>query len=562
VTLTDTLLPRRRTCTSESDYESAEDGTMLNAQQDSDDEDQAADTVGLPVRQLPARDAKNHGLDQRRAQMSLNLTHSPQWILPKSMQEAMQDPLWVDSMMEELTAIKTKNCYVLVDEVPAGAKVLGTRMVCKIKTDEFNNPCRLKSRFVIQGFSQRPGFDYNSSYAPVVSTVTLRMLLAIATIRKWKIFQFDVRTAYLNGNLDKPVYVRIPEILRPLIERIERKQNISMLWAVLKGLYGLKNAARIWNKHFSAILRKFGLQQAHYDPCLFYGKRKGYFIFVLIHVDDGINFTNSKEFYDELLAHLKAEQIQISAAGDVSKVLGLEVHYDYDNQTLSLSQSHYINDKVIEFGLEDARVKASPSFPPLSRPSSPHQGSQYPHLVGSLQYAASQTRPDISYSVGALARFNVSNNTTHWTAATNVLRYLKGTANIGIVYDGKDCEIELEVYVDSDHGTDAVDRKSISGYLIKMAGGPIAWSSSKQTCVTFSSAEAELVALSQASRTVTWLTKLLREIGLPLKTPVVIREDNESTLAVAHSEGVNQRSKHIDINMFNTGRLKPSVIQK
>jgi hypothetical protein len=523
---------------------SDEDFLSVNSELDS-----AADE-DITLRAQPSRSAKTRGIAQRQAILSIGVPRAPDWNLPRNSSDAMAKPGWAESMLEELQAIHDKGCYRMVDTIPVGQKALGTRMIFKIKFNEFNEPYRLKSRLVAQGFRQHPGFDFDSTYAPVVSTIALRALLAITTIKKWRIYQFDVNTAYLNGHLDRPVYVKLPEELRPLLEKIHGTRDISLSWCLLKGLYGLKQAARIWYKTFTDILRKFGLQQSHYEPCLFFGTRGNQQIFLLIHVDDGINFTNSKELYADLISHLAASNIQVNAIGEATKIVGLEIHYNYENQTLGLGQSHYIKDKLTEFGLENATGRNVPTFPVLTLPHPPERGNLFQHLVGSLQFAASQTRPDIAFSVGALARFNTNNNTTHYVAAKGVMRYLKETQHHGLLYKGKNAKMELEVFVDSDFAGDPIDRKSVTGYVIKLAGAPIAWKSQKQTMVTTSTSEAELVALSTVSKNVTWLTLLLKEIGLPVKSPVIIHGDNQQSIGSAVANGVTPRSKHIDVKYF------------
>ena len=168
----------------------------------------------------------------------------------------------------------------------------------------------------------------------------------------------------------------------------------------------------------------------------------------------------------------------------------------------------------------------------------------YQSVVGSLMYLATCTRPDIAYAVGMLARFSSKPNQSHWTAAKRVLRYLRGTVNFGILYRG---ESGVLGYSDADWAGDADDRKSTSGYMFLIAGGPVSWKSRKQSTVALSTAEAEYVALSTAVQECMWMQRLLSELGNPPDGPTTILEDNQSSIAMAKNPQFHGRAKHIDI---------------
>ena len=168
----------------------------------------------------------------------------------------------------------------------------------------------------------------------------------------------------------------------------------------------------------------------------------------------------------------------------------------------------------------------------------------YQSVVGSLMYLATCTRPDIAYAVGMLARFASKPNRSHWTAAKRVLRYLRGTDNLGILYKG---ESEIQGYSDADWVGDTDDRKSTSGYFFLIAKGPVSWKSRKQSTVALSTAEAEYVALSAAIQECMWIQRLLSELGNPPDGPTTILEDNQSSIAMARNPQFHGRAKHINI---------------
>ena len=170
----------------------------------------------------------------------------------------------------------------------------------------------------------------------------------------------------------------------------------------------------------------------------------------------------------------------------------------------------------------------------------------YQSIVGSLLYAAIATRPDIAQAVGAVSKFSSSPTEAHLTAAKQILRYLKGTANYGIKYQKSDSG-NLIGYSDADWAGDCDDRHSTTGNLFLMAGGPVSWLSKKQAIVALSTSEAEYVAVSTATQEAVWLRRLLLDLKSPLDCPTVIMEDNQGAIAIARNPIVQTRTKHIDI---------------
>jgi hypothetical protein len=172
----------------------------------------------------------------------------------------------------------------------------------------------------------------------------------------------------------------------------------------------------------------------------------------------------------------------------------------------------------------------------------------YANLIGSLMYLAVATRPDIAYSVNKLAQYTSEPRSKHWTAIKRIFRYLKGTKHHGIVYGGSPevLDDKLNFYCDADWASDH-DRKSISGYVVTIAGGAVAWSSKKQATVAPSTPEAEYIAAAHVAKQVLWHRSLITEIGFDLITPSIIFSDNQSAISIAHHPEFHARTKHIDI---------------
>ena len=201
----------------------------------------------------------------------------------------------------------------------------------------------------------------------------------------------------------------------------------------------------------------------------------------------------------------------------------------------------------MRFGMENANPVKNPAstcvkLDDLSVEEDKPADVPYQEAIGALLYVVQGTRPDIAYIVGALSRYNQNPKIGHWNAVKRVYRYLKGTMNYSIKYtkDGV-----LYGYTDSDYASDK-DRKSISGNVFLMNGGPVSWCSRKQKIVAMSSTEAEYVALGAAVQEALWLKQIIQEVEGDTQT-VKIYCDNKSTINLSEQEVLQQRTKHIDI---------------
>ena len=171
---------------------------------------------------------------------------------------------------------------------------------------------------------------------------------------------------------------------------------------------------------------------------------------------------------------------------------------------------------------------------------------KYQSAVGSLLYLSTRSRPDIAFAVGNAARYCAQPTQLHWSAVKRILRYLKGTTHLGLMY--RPDNSTLVGYSDADWAGDTNDRKSTSGYVFMMSGSAISWRSKKQSSVALSTAEAEYIALSSATQEAMWLRQLLSSLkDFPLSEPTIIYEDNQSTICMAKNNQSHGRSKPVDI---------------
>ena len=296
-------------------------------------------------------------------------------------------------------------------------------------------------------------------------------------------------------------------------------------------------------------LTKMGFSQLKSDPCIYMSGGESIF-YIGVYVDDMVLAGKDKK----RMKHVKEElssRFDIKDLGKLRYFLGMSVIQDQEKKESWIGQPKYVERLLTEMGMSDCKpvktpvdtgnrlVKATEDMEALNQQS-------YQSLVGSLMYLATCTRPDIAYAVGALARFTSKPNQTHWVAAKRVLRYLRGTSNFGIIFKGDESRT-CKAYSDADWAGDKEDRKSTSGYLFQIAGGPVSWRGKKQDTVALSTAEAEYVALSSATQECVWMRRLNSELGNPPEGPTTILEDNQSSIAMARNPQFHGRAKHIDI---------------
>ena len=351
----------------------------------------------------------------------------------------------------------------------------------------------------------------------------------------------DVKGAYLNGDLKEEIYMNQPEGF---------SDGTSRLCRLIKTIYGLKQSGREWNHKLDSQLSKIGFKRLHSDPCVYIRNSNGIEI-ITVWVDDLLLFTKSKEQMNNLKGEL-SNLFEITDLGEPNKLIGIEITRDRDNGTLTIKQTKYIEAILEKEKMENANAVSTPLDPNVKlEPQEPQDAttinSNYALLTGSLMYAAIGTRPDIAYAVNKLCSFNNNPGMIHWSAAKRVLRYLKGSKDIGITYrKGTQNKNRVYGYADASFASNT-DKMSTSGHAFFLNGGAITWGSKKQKVLALSTAEAEYSAMAEAARRLTWLRNLYYEIGYKQNEPTVLYADNQSAIAIATNLQYHQRSMHFPI---------------
>ena len=389
-----------------------------------------------------------------------------------------------------------------------------------------------------KGCQQREGIDYNEVYAPVSKQTTLRVLLSEVAVNDLELHQLDIKTAFLNGDLDEEIFMVQP----PGYE----EGGPSVTCKLQKSLYGLKQAPRAWFAKLKSELENRGLIASEADPALFISEKDGRRTYVLVYVDDILVAGTLENI--KFVKSVLQEKFDVKDMGEAAFYLGMEITRDRPNKTLFLTQRRYIRDLLQKFEMTEAGTRSVPMdvSTRLSKDAGePLHNGRYSELVGGLLYASVYTRPDIAQAVGALARYMSKPTMVHWTAAKEVLRYLVGTASAGIVY-GQQGRSGLIGFCDSDFAGDVDTRRSTTGYAFLLNGGVISWSSRFQPTVAASTTEAEYMAAAAATKEALWLRKLLADFGKTLSA-VEIFCDNQGAIQLLKHPIASSRSKHIDV---------------
>ena len=480
---------------------------------------------------------------------------------PSSVAEAKSSPdkaKWEKAMEGEMESLHSNDVWELV-EPPPNRKIVGSKWIFKRKVDSDGAVERYKARLVAQGYTQKFGLDYEETFSPVVRFESIRSVVALGVQHKLQLHQMDVSTAFLHGELAEEVYMRQPEGF------VEQGKE-HLVCRLKRSIYGLKQSPRCWNHALDSKLREMGFEQTSSDPCLYvHFDSEGVMFLVAVYVDDIVLGGRSEAKMNAVKKEL-SQKFEMKDLGPLHHFLGVKVIQDHLTEIIWIGQPSYTEKMLQKFGMYDSKPVSTPVNPdvklvPSENPDDVCNQQRYQAVVGSLLYLSTKTRPDIAYAVSRVTRFCAKPTVEHWTAVKRILRYLKGTSNLGLLYR-EDTPAEITGYSDADWAGDVGDRKSTSGYVFLLGGATISWKSSKQTCVALSTAEAEYVALSAAAQEAVWLQQLTSDLLKKRIREITILEDNQSTICLAKNHQVHGRTKHIDIkyhfirDLVDAGRIK------
>ena len=462
---------------------------------------------------------------------------------------------WKQALDSEMASLLAHDTWT-IQEVPRGVKPIPCRWVFKVKRAADGSIERFKARLVAKGFKQVQGIDYEEVFAPVSKHTTLRLALSEIASKDLELIQADVGTAFLNGELEEPVWMQQP----PGYE----SGGPAECCKLNKSIYGLKQAPRAWYAKLQETLKEFGLIPSAADPALYYSEAEGATLFIIVYVDDLLiagTRAETKELMDKLSA-----KFSIRDLGDANFFLGMEIERNRESKTLKLSQKKYTLDILKRFNMIDSKTKTVPMPANLKvqAAGTPLDTMQYPfaEAVGALMYLQVCTRPDLCFPVCLMARYMSVPTQEHWSLVKGIFQYLNGTRDLGIVYGEDDKEQgQPVVYTDSNFAADVDTRRSTAGMIALNHGGAISWSSRVMQTVALSTTEAEYMASALAAREALWLRKFT-DVFKFQPGPITVYGDNQGAIKLAKNPIEGARSKHIDVQWhFLRQRVQLGQIQ-
>lgn len=495
--------------------------------------------------------------ERLRLKQSLTINYDDPHFEPSTYKQAISCPdkdKWLHAMQEEISSIEENKTWSLTN-LPKDRRAIGCRWVFKLKLNELGEIERYKARLVAQGFTQKYGVDYDEVFAPVARPATFRTLLAIAGHNNMIIKQYDVKTAFLNGDLHEEIYMKLPP-------GSDKSQKVLRLH---KSLYGLKQAARMWNIALHDHLLKIGFKQSLHDHCLYSITNGKNVCYMIIHVDDALLVSNTDKYIEYLAAEIN-KRFEFKCLGKIKQFLGIIVNQNANN-IYEISQTPYITKIAKEFQLNDAKGSKYPLDPgyfKLEDTNFLDSNTIFRKLIGMLLYISTNTRPDISVAVNILAQRVTKPRELDITEVKRIVKYLLATKNHVLRLGEPNSTIPLIAFSDANWGESRIDRKSISGVICKVFGGTVSWSSRKQSMVSLSTTESEYYALAETVKETLWLIELLKDLKVEICSSPIINVDSQPCIKMISNEKFSQRTKHIDVrfhfvkNALDENRIKLS----
>ncbi|CAI7899252.1 unnamed protein product, partial [Closterium sp. NIES-53] len=460
---------------------------------------------------------------------------APDILTPRSYTEAIEGPYssqWQSAMDAEMASWMSTGTYV--DEVPQpGANIVSGMQIFRVNQPPGSPPV-FKARYVARGFSQREGVDFFQTFSPTPKMTTFRVLLHVAAQRDYKLHSLDFSTASLQGSLHD-------------------------LW---QPVYCLRQALRKWHDTLRTTLAALGFAPSTADPSLFLRTDTSLLPFyVLVYVDDLVFATSDTEG----LAHVKSElqkRYTCTDLGELRSYLGLRITRDRARRTITLTQSHMVQQVLQRFGFmysspQPTLLSTRHSLSALPSDESVGPSVTYPELVGCLMYLMTCTLPDVAYPLSILARYVAPkrHRKEHMDAAKRVLRYLCSTSGMGLVLGGR-ARVVLTCHANTSWVDDLATQRSSQGYTFSLGSGSVSWRSTHSSFILSSSCEVDIYVGAMAAQELRWLTYLLTDLGEPPRSPPVLYVDNKAMIALCQEHRLEHRTKHSALRYFLARELQ------
>ena len=453
----------------------------------------------------------------------------------------------------EIDALTEKGTWYEELKCLATTKIIPSQWVFRIKRTPDGTIKKFKARIVFRGDLQEDNGQDN--YSPVAAWSTVRTFLVTSIMMNWVTTTVDFSNAFVQSKLpdDEPVWMHVP---RGYVST----EGPAYCLRLVKSLYGLACAQKLWFEYASKGFKQLGLRQSEHDPCLWYGDE----IMLVCYVDDCGISAPSQERIDRFVNDMRELKFELTQEGSFSEFLGIKFDR-LDDGSIKCSQKGLIKKTLEAAGMQDCNPNSVPATQialGADEDGTPmDERWNYRAICGMLLYLSTNTRPDITFAVSQVCRFGQNPKKSHATAVKTILRYLKKTSNQGIIVKPANKQFDLDLYVDADfcglfgqenaRNPDSV--RSRTGYIVTLCGWPIIWKSSLQSHLSQSTLEAEYSALSSSLRVYLPLKELIEEMIRKTKCKMLanarlhatVFEDNQSTYFLATNQRITSRTKYL-----------------
>ena len=494
---------------------------------------------------------------------------------------------WLTAINLEMKEIWDRKIIagVSIDEIEElGRTPFRSKFVFKVKKEP-DGSLRFKARLVGKGCSQKFGIDYDETYAPTVGFHTALLLIHIAARKNWVMWSMDIGNAYLEASADKLLYMWLP---------FDYTEGQKIPVRIDGNLYGTKQAAKLWNDLFDAVLEGFGFIKSIVEPCLYIYEGSDGIMWLIIYVDDGLVIATSIDILNKLKTYLAKQFKSVKYQDIVRKFLGVrfvkaldeatvhnpqpptdshdtpeyiwmspeDEHYSTRNLRgnngcgfIQLTQDEYAMETAITtLGKNDNKqAKVTPLPPNAEQLKDQKDGQEKPtwDMVGKLRYLVDRTRPDLAYAASFLGRFTLKPTREQVLATERTIRYAKATKDFTLSMCSQEQEIKLVAYADAAFAKDD-ESKAQLGYCFFLSAdsGAVLWKSMKDKSVSLSTTQAELHALVECAKAIVWYRELMKELGMEQIGPTVVYQDNENVITLVNKIANDNRTKYL-INRIN-----------
>ncbi len=419
---------------------------------------------------------------------------------------------------------------------------------------------KLKTRLVVRDFSQIHEVDYENTFTSIIKFDTLRVFLAIATMKDLELHQVDVNNAFTESFLKEIIY---------MFSSSEVKVKPDCILKVLRSLYDFKQAAQDWHDCCVTALSELDFAQCAADSCLLIHRSKE--IMLLLYVDNIViickSLSNIKWFKHEFQCVFKVKNLR-----KMKKILDIQITCNRKTRILRMNQTHYLHDVLKRLNMKQDKHKTTDlsmneydAFRSAEFEDVRIDQHEYQQVIESLMYAAIHTRLDIIFALNRLSQYLSNSAEHHEHVLKKLMWYIHFIIDLDIMYEVSE-SMKLVEYSDSDYVSDRLDCKSILIYIYMLDEESVFWMSWKQKFVVTSIIKTEYMTLSICVKKSLWISQVLKNMNLTKYLSIShsrvdilekithqsvsltqLKEDNQATLMLIKNAHIHEWLKHIDV---------------